>query len=279
MQPLRRQLIISVPPLLTGLVPTSAFAKAPALTQLPTQERVPGGVALISLPDGEASLSATYLGSPLLVLKQTSGYLAVVGLGLDSKLGAAKIEIPGREAIAFWIKAKTYQEQRLKVAPGMVDLSPENQARYERERQHTNQLLSRPLSAAPNQFKMTAPTPGNQSSSFGLRRFFNGQSRNPHSGMDIAAPTGTPLTAPLAGTVIDVGDYYFNGGTIWMDHGAGLLSMFCHLSSMTAKEGDVVKTGDVLGAVGATGRVTGPHLHWSVNLNRTMVNPALFLRA
>jgi murein DD-endopeptidase MepM/ murein hydrolase activator NlpD len=124
---------------------------------------------------------------------------------------------------------------------------------------------------------MQPPLDGPRSGSFGLRRVFNGQARNPHSGMDIAAPVGTPIACPAPGRVIDTGDYFFNGRTVWIDHGAGWLSMMCHLSRIDVKVGQFLPTGAKLAEVGATGRVTGPHLHWSVALNRVLVDPALFL--
>ena len=174
---------------------------------------------------------------------------------------------------------KRYREQRLTVAPRTVDLSPENQARYGRERDHQAAVMATFSTPLPASLAMRVPTPGRRSSSFGLRRVFNGQARNPHSGMDIAAPTGTAVAAPLPGTVIDTGDYFFNGQTVWLDHGGGLLTMSCHLSAIEVQVGDAVQTGQRIGAVGATGRVTGPHLHWGVMLNRSMVDPALFVPA
>ena len=147
----------------------------------------------------------------------------------------------------------------------------------ERERAHQDQVMAAFSEPWPADLRMAAPVPGPRSSSFGLRRVFNGKPRNPHSGMDIAAPTGTPITAPLAARVIDTGDYFFNGHTVWLDHGGGLLSMMCHLSRTDVRVGDVLSPGQALGQVGATGRVTGPHLHWSILLNRASVDPALFL--
>lgn len=244
---------------------------------------VPGGIAQLHL--GAAALRpVAHAGEvPVLVLGSPAGWTAIVGIPLSAKPGQASITVQSEggtvRQVGYTIAAKKYLEQRLTVAPGTVDLSPENAARYERERAHQAVVMAtftEPVLQA-TQLTMQVPVPGRRSSSFGLRRVFNGQSRNPHSGMDIAAATGTPIVAPLPARVIDVGDYFFNGNTVWLDHGGGLLSMVCHLSAINVKVGDVLQTGQRLGAVGATGRVTGPHLHWGVMLNRTMVDPALFL--
>lgn len=188
-----------------------------------------------------------------------------------SSTGLRRIDVP--------VHPHQYAEQHLKVAPGQVTLSKEVLSRHLRERKQSARVMATWTEPVPASLQLRQPVPGVRSSSFGLRRFFNGQSRNPHGGMDIAAPVGTPVKAAAPGVVIDTGDYFFNGNTVWVDHGAGLLTMYCHLDRIRARVGQRVRTGDVIGTVGKTGRVTGPHLHWSVCLNRTMVDPALFLRA
>ena len=253
----------------------------------PASAQVPGGIARIALGPA-ATRPLAYAGDvPLLVLGDSAGWTALLGIALATPLGPASIaaQLDGNQRqFDYTVSPKKYAEQRLTVAPGTVDLSPENQARYERERAHQAVVMATFTEPPANisnasSLRMQVPVAGRRSSSFGLRRVFNGQARNPHSGMDIAAATGTPIHAPLPGRVIDIGDYFFNGNTVWLDHGAGLLSLMCHLSAIDCKTGDVLKAGDQLGAVGATGRVTGPHLHWGVMLNRSMVDPALFLSA
>ncbi|BDT68834.1 hypothetical protein os1_30210 [Comamonadaceae bacterium OS-1] len=266
-----------------GLFATRLHATPPiAPTLWPQDLRVPGGVARLSLGPGAVRPVAFANEVPVLVLGDAIEWTAIVGIALAAALGPAVISVQSEgttRQVAYTVGPKQYREQRLKVAPGTVDLSPEDEARYNREHAHLQTVMATFNEQLPASLRMQVPVPGRRSSSFGLRRVFNGQARNPHSGMDIAAATGTPVVAPLPGRVIDTGDYFFNGNTVWLDHGGGLLGMFCHLSAIGVQVGDVLQAGQRLGAVGATGRVTGPHLHWSISLNRAMVDPALFLES
>ena len=262
---------------LAGAAPAANFIA-------PRVSVVPGGVVTFKIPGPPEEKPVVKHGDrQVLVVRQGAGWLAIVGIPLDVEPGDRHVDVQeaGKEprSIAFKVLPKQYRTQQLKVAPAMVNPSPEAEARIEKEREKVAAALATFSPEIPATLRLAQPVPWPRSSSFGLRRVFNGESRRPHSGMDIAAATGTAVRAPMAGRVIDTGDYFFNGNTVWLDHGGGLLTMYCHLSASDVKPGERVKAGERFCAVGATGRVTGPHLHWSVMLNRTMVDPALFLEA
>jgi len=259
-------------------LPASSLA-APA--SLPRFAAVPGGVARVELGPAAEPPQVELDGRRVLVLAAPPQWIAVVGIGLAATPGSRlKLRVTtaaGTRELAVQVKPKSYATQRLKVAPKHVQLSPEDLARFERERDHLGLVLRHWSAGAPPALRLRPPVPGLQSSSFGLRRVFNGEARNPHNGMDIAAATGTPVGVAAAGTVVDSGDDFFNGRTVIVDHGQGFLTLYCHLDAIDTAPGAALAAGDRLGTVGATGRTTGPHLHFSVYLNAAAVDPALFL--
>jgi len=271
--------LLAVAALLAG----TALPVSGQSVDLPRESRVPGGIALIDLGASDESPGSVVFndhGAP--VMRSGASWIAVVGIPLDTQPGkhAATLQ-PLRGdplQLEFSVTDKRYAEQRLKVTNQRhVEPSQEDLERIARERKRIDAALGNFIADRTPQFVMRAPVDGRRSSSFGLRRFFNDQPRNPHTGMDIAAPTGTPIVSPAPGVVTDTGDYFFNGNTVFVDHGQGVVTMYCHLSRIDVKPGDQVESGTQLGLVGATGRVTGPHLHWGVAVNRAMVDPALFL--
>ena len=248
---------------------------------LPKQAAVPGGVAVIDLgPAGNTLPTAHWGEQPLAVIQENGRCFALLGIPLDTLPGELAIRISRGRAVetkAVAIGIKSYPEQRLTIKDKRkVEPSPEDLARIEREQKITEAVKKRFSDGQPAT-ALAQPSAGPLSSRFGLRRIFNGQPRNPHAGLDVAAGTGTPVRAPSDAVVADTGDYFFNGNTVFLDHGQGLITAYMHLSRIDVHPGQKVRRGELLGAIGATGRVTGPHLHWAVILNNTPVDPELFL--
>ena len=171
------------------------------------------------------------------------------------------------------VEHKAYQTRQLTVAPRYVEPPPEVGDRIAREAVRQAAIFATETEERLWRGSWGRPVEGQATSAFGSRSVFNGQPRNPHSGADFRAAEGTPVVAPNVGTVVLTGDTYFSGGSVILDHGWGLYSYFAHLSKIIVEEEDRVEPGQVLGLAGATGRVTGPHLHWTLRLNGARVDP------
>jgi murein DD-endopeptidase MepM/ murein hydrolase activator NlpD len=204
-----------------------------------------------------------------------------VGLPLSLEPGTATLQVTtpsGVERdISIEVHAHAYREQRLTVKKSYVDLSQEQLNRVIADRKIIDAALQDFREVPMTGVRLVVPADGPKSSSFGLRRFFNDKPRSPHSGMDIAAPQGAIVVAAGAGIVTATGDYYFNGNTVFVDHGQGFVTMYCHLSKIGVDDGQVVGAGEQIGEVGSTGRVTGAHLHFGTYLNGNAVDPAIFV--
>ncbi|HEY7288041.1 MAG TPA: peptidoglycan DD-metalloendopeptidase family protein [Vicinamibacterales bacterium] len=205
---------------------------------------------------------------------------ALVGIDLDVKPGTTSISVEGggaRVARELVVKPKTFRTRRLTVDPDFVTPPPSAEARIEADAK----LMARTWeSSAPERLwsaPFSRPVADPANSAFGTRSIFNGLPRNAHGGADFLSPAGTMVHAPNAGRVLVARDLYYSGNTVVIDHGLGLFSMFAHLSAFDVREGDRIENRAPIGRVGATGRVTGPHLHWAVRANGARVDPLSLL--
>jgi len=265
-----RSLVLS----LCALLPLSLLAA-------PDHSPWPGGVGIVRIP-GDVRPSVTVDDRLALILRASDEWIAVIGIPLEQATPGtmtAIVSVPDQEprTVVIELQPNAYDEQRLNVDHKYVDPGQEALERIFAEREIIDTALNGWREASLADIGLQAPVGGRRSSSFGLRRFFNDQPRSPHKGMDIAANTGTPISAPMRGVVTATGNYYFNGNTVIIDHGQGFVSLYCHLSEIDVDEGESVSIGTAIGKVGATGRVTGAHLHFATYLNGTAVDPALLL--
>ena len=257
------------------------FASSLGAAALPRNAPVPGGVAVIDLgPTGQAAPSVRWGEQPIAVVSDRGRWFALLGIPLDTLPGDLEIGVFFGSTATIRhvaVQIKNYPEQRLTIKDKRkVEPNPEDLARIEREKQTTD-AIKRRFSASAPATDFALPASGPLSSRFGLRRIFNGLPRNPHAGLDVAAGAGTPVRAPADGVVVDTGEYFFDGNTVFIDHGQGLITAYMHLSRVGVQPGQSIKKDKEIGAIGATGRATGPHLHWAVILNNTPVDPELFL--
>jgi murein DD-endopeptidase MepM/ murein hydrolase activator NlpD len=254
----------------------------PAMTAVAAPDHAPwpGGIAVIDVGPVEAPRPIVeFEDRRVLVTRNGDRWLAAVGIPLDTAAGETSIRVNTAREIAFDVLEHAYREQRLTVKNKKYVSPDEAQLeRIGRERKIIDSALTNWRDVDVDGLALASPVDGPRSSSFGLRRFFNDQPRAPHKGMDIAASEGAVITAPGGGIVTATGDYFFNGKTVIIDHGQGFVTMYCHLSEIGVDEGQQLKAGEPVGAVGATGRVTGPHLHFGTYLNGTAVDPALLLQ-
>ena len=254
---------------------------------LPREARVPGGIALIPLGEriaGAAAPVARLGEQPLWVTTANGQWIAVVGLALDLAPGSLAIDVDDgegeRRSIAFAVQAKDYPVQRIRLKDtSRVTLADDDARRAVAEIAAIGELKRHWRASDTTDDELRLPAPGRLASRFGLRRVFNGEPRAPHSGLDLAVARGTPVGASADGIVLAVDDYFFNGQTVFVDHGNGLITMYCHLERIDVRTGDAVRQGQAIGRSGMSGRASGPHLHWSVLVNGAAVDPELFLAA
>ena len=250
---------------------------------------------LVTSPVPLVSARGTFLGEEVFLARDSRGedgrsWSGWTLVALDQEPGPASVGATGALAdgtavtgtLAVTIRAKPFPEERLTVESKYVEPPPEVAARLERERARLAEVYASRREPAPASAAFTRPVPGEPTAIFGTRRLYNGEPRSPHPGLDLRAGTGTPVHVSGNGVVSLAQDLYYSGQTVIVDHGGGLFTVYAHLSRIDVEEGQTVTAGQLVGLSGATGRVTGPHLHWGAKIGdrpfdpTALLDPALF---
>ncbi len=269
------------------------FASAPSL---PQEAAVPGGIVKIAFNVGENcssdELPKAYFNQKQVMVvphedscknKKLNKYYAIIGLPLDTKPGNYNLsyydfnnQIKQKK---FRVYNKAYKTSRITIKNNnMVEPDEKTQKKILEDQIKIGKASHTRTNNLPSNLIFQPPVSGFRTTSFGSRRIINNISKSPHSGMDIAAKINTDVLAVADGEVLLAENFYLPGNMVAINHGSGLITLYAHLNKITVKAGDAVKAGDLIGLVGSTGRVTGPHLHWAVKLNQASINPELFLK-
>jgi murein DD-endopeptidase MepM/ murein hydrolase activator NlpD len=261
-----------------------AAAAAPETSVSFSPARPPqGGIAVLVVESERPLESLSASGKGVFLEAEAGGkvFRGLAGVDFEAKSGKWSVRFEaveaGGRAFSFAhelaVSARRFPSEPLRVDPRYVEPPPSEAARIAAERERVARVWetgeARRLWQGPFRLPVTAPAGRN----FGARRLFNGKTRSRHGGVDFAAPLGAPVTAPAPGRVALAEDQYFSGGTVILDHGGGLFTTYFHLSAIDVAAGDLVETGREIGKVGATGRATGPHLHWGARLEGARIDP------
>jgi murein DD-endopeptidase MepM/ murein hydrolase activator NlpD len=274
---------IAVWTLLVCLAAARAAAQEPPLRiSVAARSYRPGELLVVTVASG-TSVSAVRVrafGGEAVAFPSGGAWTALVGIDLAQKVGRYQITAeadglrgPLTASHRIDVVARSFRTRRLTVAPDYVNPSGPILERIEKDQAFLRAVFADPSRERLWRSPFVRPVPGEANSSFGTRSVYNGEARSPHAGTDFLSPSGTPIRAPSSGRVVCARDLFFTGNTVVIDHGLGLFSMLAHLSRLDVKEGDAIDSGTVVGLVGATGRVTGAHLHWSLTMSGARVDP------
>lgn len=237
-----------------------------------------GGLTLFHVKDApkKGDLSASFTGGEVFLVKDEKGTWGIIAIDLEAEPGSYELSFKrGKKTVQTQVKIESedYGSESLKLPSGMVKLSSSDLERVGKEFAILNKVWSTSNAKPLWKGAFIMPIEGRLSASFGVRRTMNDKPKSPHSGMDIAAPAGTPVKAANSGKVAFIGDFYFNGKFVVIDHGLGVFTVYAHLSKILVKTGEEVENGETIGKVGSTGRSTGPHLHFGVKVGSVRVSP------